>query len=141
MKRMCEASVKIDAPKETVWRLLTDAAGYADWNTTVDRVEGEIEPGARLKIFAKIAPGKAFPANVSTFEAPEHMVWSFSGPLGMFKGARSFKLTVDDDGRVEFHTREEFGGWMAGPIIKRMPDLQPSFDEFAASLKRAAEAA
>jgi len=37
--------------------------------------------------------------------------------------------------------REDFHHWTLWLIIRTMPDLQPSFDEFAASLKRAAEAA
>lgn len=68
------------------------------------------------------------------------MVWSFAAPLGMFKGERTFTLEQKGDA-VEFHTREVFSGWMAGPITKKMPDLQPSFDAWAADLKKRAEAA
>lgn len=68
------------------------------------------------------------------------MVWWFAAPLGMFKGARTF--TLEDKGdAVEFHTREEFTGWLAGPITRKMPDLQPSFDAWAQGLKQRAEAA
>ncbi len=142
MKKVYEAKVTIHATKEKVWSLLTTAKDYANWNPTVDKIEGTIAPNEQLKIYAKIAPGKAFPATVTEFVPSQRMVWSFSGPLGMFKGSRSFTLTEHAaTGAIEFHTREEFGGWMSGLIVKQMPDLQPSFDEWAASLKRAAEAA
>jgi hypothetical protein len=38
-----------------------------------------------------------------------------------------------------FHMREEYTGPMLGMIWKQMPDLEPSFDEFAQSLKTRVE--
>jgi uncharacterized protein YndB with AHSA1/START domain len=138
--RAYEATITIHAPAERVWSILTEASRYPTWNTTIDRLDGTIAPGRKLKIFAKIAPGRAFSAKVSEFRPSRAMVWSYAAPLGFFRGARSF--TIDPQGdHVIFRTREEFGGWLAGPIIKKMPDLQPSFDEFARCLKAEAEAA
>ena len=134
-----EARIKIRAPRETIWSILTDAPAYPSWNSTIDKLEGTIAPGEKLKIWAKISPDRAFPAKVAAFEPDRRMVWSFSAPLGMFKGERTFTLEDSGDG-VVFHTREVFSGWMSGPITKKMPDLQPSFDEWAACLKRRAEA-
>lgn len=139
MKRSYEASTTIAASQAAVWALLTDAAGYPRWNTTVDRLEGTIALGADLKVWAKIAPGRAFPAHVAELSPPHRMVWTFRGPAGMFGGTRTFELG-GADGAVTFRTREDFHGWMAWLIVRTMPDLQPSFDELAASLKRAAEA-
>lgn len=139
MKRSYEASTSIAARKTAIWSLLTDAAAYPRWNTTIDRIEGTIASGGDLKVWAKIAPGRAFPAHVAELSPPRRMVWTFRGPLGMFGGTRTFELE-GEDGAVTFRTREDFHGWMAWLIIRTMPDLQPSFDELAASLKRAAEA-
>jgi uncharacterized protein YndB with AHSA1/START domain len=133
-----EARISIQAPRETIWAVLTDGPAYPSWNSTITKLEGTIEKGHKLKIWTTISPGRAFPAEVSEVEPGTRMVWSFSAPLGFFKGARTFTLE-EKPGGVEFHTREEFGGWMAGPITKKMPDLQASFDEWAACLKRRAE--
>jgi uncharacterized protein YndB with AHSA1/START domain len=135
-----EARIVINAPKDKIWAILTDASKYPSWNTYVEKIDGTIAPGQKLKIFTKIQPGKGFPAKVAEMTAPDRMVWSFSAPLGMFKGARTFTLEQQGDA-VEFHTREEFTGWMAGPITKKMPDLQPSFDAWVADLKARAEQA
>jgi uncharacterized protein YndB with AHSA1/START domain len=135
-----EARILIHAPVEKIWAILTDAAGYPSWNSTVEKLEGSIAVGEKLKIWTTISPGRAFPANVAELEPGKRMVWSFSAPLGVFKGARSFTLEQTRDG-VEFHTREEFSGWLAGPITKKMPDLQPSFDAWARCLKQRAEQA
>jgi len=138
MTKAYEARITIKAPRATIWALLTDAPAYAQWNSTVDKIEGTIAPDQKLKIWAKISPDRAFPAKVSGWDEGQRMVWSFSAPLGIFKGARTFTLSETPQG-IEFHTREEFGGWLAGPITKKMPDLQPTFDAWAADLKRRAE--
>jgi uncharacterized protein YndB with AHSA1/START domain len=138
MKRTYEAKITIKAPREVIWSVLTNAAEIPSWNPTVTKIEGTIARGEKLKIWATVAPGKAFPAKVAELEENQRMVWSFSAPLGMFKGARSFTLTDTADG-IEFVTREEFSGWMAGPIVKKMPDLQPSFDAWANCLKARSE--
>jgi uncharacterized protein YndB with AHSA1/START domain len=138
MKKTYEARITIKAPREVIWSVLTDAAAFPAWNTTIDKLEGTIAQGEKLKIWAKISPDKAFPAKVAELVPNEHMTWSFSAPLGMFKGARTFTLTETAEG-VEFHTREEFSGWMAGPIVKKMPDLQPTFDAWASCLKARSE--
>ena len=137
-KKAYEARITIQAPREVIWSVLTNAAEFPSWNTTVTKLEGDIAPGRKLKIWTTVAPGKAFPAKVAAIEENRQMTWSFSAPLGMFKGARTFTLT-EKDGAIEFHTREEFSGWMAGPITKKMPDLQPSFDAWARDLKARAE--
>ena len=140
MEKSYEAKILINAPKEKIWAILTDGAAYPTWNKNVNKIDGTIAAGEKLKIWTKLVPNKGFPAQVSEWKPADRMVWSFSAPLGMFKGARSFTLEQKGDA-VEFHTKETFSGWMAGPIIKKMPDLQPSFDEWAASLKAAAEQA
>jgi hypothetical protein len=135
-----EARIVINASKDKIWSILTAAADYPSWNSYVEKLEGTIAPGEKLKVFTKLAPGKGFPAKVSEFQPADRMVWSFSAPLGMFKGARTFTLEQKGEA-VEFHTREVFSGWLAGPITKKMPDLQPSFDAWVADLKLRAEQA
>jgi hypothetical protein len=72
--------------------------------------------------------------------APARMVWSGGMPLGLFKGVRTFTLTPQGDS-VRFEMREVFSGPLSPLIERSLPDLQPAFDEFAASLKRRAESA
>lgn len=86
------SSTTIQAAPEAIWRILTDAAGYTSWNTTVSRVDGLIALGERVTVHAKVVPGRAFPVKVVAFDAPIRMVWSGGMPLGMFKGERTFEL-------------------------------------------------
>lgn len=129
----------IQAAPEAIWRILTDAAGYPTWNTTVSRVDGVIALGERVTVHAKVAPGRAFPVKVVAFDAPRRMVWRGGMPLGLFKGERVFELRATAGMGVEFTMREDYTGWLAPLITKSIPDLQPAFDEFAACLKARVE--
>jgi hypothetical protein len=129
----------INATPETIWSILTDAAKYPSWNTTVDRIEGEIALGEKVTVHAKISPNRAFPVKVTEFVPGKRMTWSGGMPLGLFKGERVFSLDPNEDGSIEFSMREEFRGLLAPLIGRSIPDLQPAFEEFAQGLKKQAE--
>ncbi len=136
------AEATIHATPESIWALLTDAAGYPEWNPTVVRVEGGIVEGRKIKVFATVSPERAFPVKVAELVPNERMVWRGGMPLGLFKGVRTFTLRAGegaDEGKTFFSMSEVFSGPLVGIIGKSMPDLQPSFDEFANSLKLRAE--
>ena len=134
-----ESSASIEAAPGAIWRILTDARGFADWDSGVVSVEGEIAPGEKLKIVSEANPGRAFPAKVTEFEPAERMVWSGGMPLGLFKGVRTFTLTPGAGGSTEFKMREEYTGPLLPMIWRSMPDLGPSFEQFARGLKARAE--
>lgn len=131
-------SIMIQSSPETIWAILTDGADWPNWNSTIDKVEGQIAPGEKITVYSKVNPGRAFPLKVSEFVPGQRMIWSGGMPLGLFKGQRTYTLTPNAGG-VEFAMREEFSGLMAPLITKSIPDLQPSFEAFAADLKRRAE--
>jgi hypothetical protein len=133
------STIAINASPEAVWALLTDASGYPSWNSTVEKIEGQIAQGQKVTLYAKPSGGRAFPLLVSVFEAPVRMVWTGGMPLGLFTGTRSFSLTPAPGAGTVFAMREGFGGLLAGLITRSIPDLQPAFDRFAADLKLAAE--
>lgn len=116
--------IEIAAAPEAIWSLLTDAPGYPKWNSTVERIDGTISPGNKLKVFTAASPGRAFPLTVSHFEPPKRMVWSGGMPLGLFKGERTYQLTAIGGGKTEFAMREAFTGVLAPMITKSIPDLQ-----------------
>ena len=132
--------IEIAAPPERIWELLTNVAKWPDWNTTVTKVDGVASPGGKVTVFAKASPGRAFPLRVAEFDPPKRMVWTGGMPLGLFSGKRTYTLTPRSSGQTLFEMTEVFSGLMAFLICPSIPDLQPSFVEFAACLKRTAEA-
>ena len=137
--RVTETKTVIRAPREQIWDLLVDLPSWPSWNTTVDKTEGSVALGKKVKVFVKLSPGRAFPVKVTELDKPSKMVWTGGMPLGLFKGVRTYTLTASGDA-VEFHMREVFSGPMSKMIEKSIPDMQPAFDEFAAALKQRAEA-
>lgn len=131
--------IAIQAPAERIWQVLTDAANFAAWNTTVTRVDGTIAAGSRITVHTKASPGRAFPVKVTVFDAPRCMVWRGGMPLGLFTGERVYELTPHGQGAVAFSMRESFSGLLAPLIARSIPDLQPAFEEFARCLKTRAE--
>jgi hypothetical protein len=142
MSKTFSSQATIRASSERIWELLTALAGYPRWTSTVVRTEGSIAQGNRITVYPKINPDRAFPVRVELLDAQrKQMIWSGGMPLGMFKGVRTFELEPVGAGEVAFRMSEVYIGWMAPLIAGSIPDLQPAFDEFAADLKRAAEAA
>jgi hypothetical protein len=133
-----EAAATIEAEPETVWAILTDAPAYSEWDSGVERVEGRIAPGEKIKVVSEANPGRAFPVTVTAFEPARAMTWSGGMPLGLFKGVRTFSL-VPDGTTTHFTMREEYSGPLLGLIWRSMPDLGPSFAQFARGLKQRAE--
>ena len=86
-----------------------------------------------------LTPTRELCIQVTEFAPGERMVWSGGMPLGLFKGVRTFTLAADG-AATRFTMREEYTGPMLPLIWRSMPDLQPSFDQFASGLKARAEA-
>jgi hypothetical protein len=136
----CAVAITIQAPPERIWALLTNAADFPRWNSTVTRIGGTIAEGEKLALEVPAAPGRTFKPKVTALEPGRRMVWS-DGMAPMFKGVRTFKLVPQPDGSTHFTMEEVFSGIML-PLIKgSLPDFAPSFEAYAADLKREAEAA
>ncbi len=132
-------SADIKASPEKIWNYLTNAADYPNWNSTVDRVEGDIALGKKIKVFAKISPNRAFPVKVAELTPNSKMVWQGGMPFGLFKGIRTFTLISNSDGSTKLLMKENFSGMMLGMMSKNIPDLRPAFEDFAKDLKVVAE--
>lgn len=134
-----DATSTIQASPDAIWAILTDAPGYQAWDSGVERVEGRIAPGEKIKVVSKANPGRAFPVKVTEFTPGQRMTWSGGMPLGLFKGVRTYRLSPDEAGGTLFRMREEYTGPLLGLIWRTMPDLGPSFTQFATGLKHRVE--
>ena len=135
------ATTTITASPETIWALLTNASDYPTWDPGTIRIEGTIAEGERITAYSKLSPDRAFPVKIVEFVPNQRMTWQGGMPLGLFKGVRTFVLTPTGEGSVEFDLREEFSGLLFPLFSGSLPDMTQTFEEFAAGLKAAAEAA
>jgi hypothetical protein len=133
-----KAERAIAAPPSVAWQVLTDRKALLDGHFGITQLEGDLALGGKLVLRASIAPKQAFKLKVTEFQHDQRMVWTGGMPFGLFTGKRTFTLNPDGAG-THFVVQEIFTGPMAGLIGKSMPDLQPSFNQFADALKQAAE--
>jgi hypothetical protein len=137
--RFYEASSMITSSPEAVWAVLADGDAWPSWGSGVGRVEGQIAPGEKITIRSEAAPTRAFPVKVTQYEPPARLQFSGGMPLGLFRGVRTFGLSAEGNGQTSFRVREEYRGPLLGLIWRSMPDLGPSFEQFAQGLKRRVE--
>jgi uncharacterized protein YndB with AHSA1/START domain len=136
-----ETMVVINAPPERVWQVLTDAAGYHEWNPEIVGVEGQMGLGKRIVARVRLGDGalRRVPMRVSRFEVPSRMEWLGGLPLRLFVGRRTFTVTPRSGGS-EFRLHLEMSGLLSPFISKSVGDRQPEVDSFSAALKRRVEA-
>ena len=135
-----EASASINASADDIWAILVDGAHYPDWDSGVVSVEGTIAKDETIKVVSSVNPGRTFPVKVTSFDPGTSMTWSGGMPMGLFRGERTFTLSPAQDGVTRFHVKEVYTGPLLSLMWRSMPDLGPSFEQFAAGLKRRAEA-
>jgi hypothetical protein len=133
------ATTNIHASTDKIWAILIDAPHYPEWDPGVERIEGTIGLGNKIKIYAKLSPERAFPVTVSEMAARQSMTWRSGMPLGLFKGERTFTLAQQSGGNVQVTVREVFSGLLLPLFGRSLPDLTSTFEEFLAGLKRRVE--
>lgn len=132
-------ATEIAAPPEQVWNTLLQTERWPELDTSLERVDGQLGEGQRVVIKAA-AQSRPIKLKVTGWDPPHRLVLRGGMPLGLFTGTRTYHLDADGGGTA-FRMEEVYTGPLAGLIGRSIPDLQPSFDAFAAGLKSAAEAA
>lgn len=133
------ATTTIRATSGHIWKILTHAQDYPEWDPYCEKIDGIIAAGKRLRAYSKLSPGRAFPVKVTEFVSERSMTWSGGMPLGLFRGERTFTLEPQGDGNVRFTVHEVFSGPLLGLIGRSIPDMTVPFKAFAQGLKERAE--
>ena len=133
------AGANIKAKPERVWALMTNAADFPRWNSTVKSIEGSIASGQTIQLVAAISPKRVFNLHIIEFVPEKKMVWSDGN--AMFKGVRTFTLSSRTAGATDFNMAEVYSGLMMPMIAGSLPDFRPVFEQYLADLKREAERA
>lgn len=128
----------IHATPERIWALLTNAADFPRWNSTVTRIEGRIAAGEKIALKARIAADRVFNLKVTDVVPNRSMIWR-DGAAPIFTGVRTFTLAPAADGATVFAMAEVYSGLMLPLIAGSLPDFRPTFEQYFADLKREAE--
>lgn len=126
-------SARIQADPAIVWALLTNAADFSRWNSTVISIEGEIKPGGKIKLKSTLDENRTFNLNVKEFEPEQRLAW------GDNMGNRVYTLQSDGGDGVNFTMTEKIGGPLFPLFARFIPPFDESFEQFTVDLKQEAE--
>lgn len=84
------------------------------------------------------SPDRTFNLKVTELTSPSKIVWQ-DGFAPMFKGIRTYTLRPKGDGTTDFSMIEVISGLVLPMIGGSLPDFRPTFEQYAADLKREAE--
>ena len=139
-----KTAVDIAASAEMVWRVLTYFPEYPRWNPFLVSIHGSLSPGQRLKIQARLPPGREYkfsPLVVKVIPASE-LRWRRRRLIeGVFDREQAFFIVPNGIKGVRFIQREHFSGVLASLITPFITEkTHKSFTLMNLALKRIAEA-
>lgn len=130
--RETSVHASIAADPAIVWALLTHAADYPRWNSTVTSIQGEIKAGATIELKSTLDAKRTFKLKVKEFVPEKRLVWDDA------MGNRVYSLEKSGSG-TQFSMTERIGGPLFPLFAGMIPSFDESFDKFAADLKKEAE--
>jgi uncharacterized protein YndB with AHSA1/START domain len=131
--RETSVSIDINADTKVIWALLTNAAEFPKWSSTVISIDGKIALGEKLQLKSPLDPKRVFKLSVKEFEPEKQLVW------GDAMGKRVYNLKRNSDGSTNFSMSEKIGGPIFPLFSKMIPPFDESFEKFADDLKKEAE--
>jgi hypothetical protein len=121
-----------------VWAVITDFAGYAEWNPFIRRIAGELREGARLEV--RIQPPQArattFKPTIRFVEPNRELRWLGRLLLpGIFDGEHSLSIEPLESDRSRFVQSERFSGILVGLAKGTLQKTDSGFEQMNAALK------
>jgi hypothetical protein len=135
--------IAIDAPPETIWRILTDFSRYPEWNPFIPAAEGAAREGETITV--RIDPpggqGMTFPPTIRRVDPNRELRWLGRLLLPkVFDGEHIFELHSRNGG-TRFVQRETFSGLLIPLLWGSMKaPTRRGFEAMNEALKARAEA-
>ena len=133
--KFLEAETEIPTSPIAVWKVLVDGVSWPRWDSGVTNFQGEIRLGARIRLRVVAAPTRSFPVRLRAVDEPQLIEFVGGMPLGLHQGRPKYRLEATSATTTRFVLREEHSGPLLPLIWRNMPDLNPSFEQFATGLR------
>lgn len=140
--RRIETEITIQAPREKVWKTLTDFERHPSWNPFIKSISGEKKAGALLKVHLQPpgGSGMTFEPQVLAYQENEEFRWK--GKLlfrGLFDGEHYFILQQINPHTTRFIHGEVFSGILVSVFGSMLDKTKAGFELMNAALKEACE--
>ncbi|HKS99617.1 MAG TPA: SRPBCC domain-containing protein [Rugosimonospora sp.] len=139
--RTVTAAVDIDRPASEVWAALTDFDGYPQWNPQIQRAEGDLVVGRRVKFRMHPPSGRPVTIRPRVLTAAPERELRLRGALpGIFSGEHWFTLEPTAGGRCTHVIQGETYRGLIVPLIGRvLAAALAGFQTHNAALKQRVE--
>jgi hypothetical protein len=112
------ASIGIAAPADVVWKALTDLPSYPQWNGTITRAAGRVEPGERLQLWLELGTeARAFDPRVVDVEPGRLLLLEkVAATPRLLRATHAFRLQPLVAGRTRLTQAWELSGALAAVV-------------------------
>lgn len=144
MALVIEHRLRIDAPAEKVWSVISDLDRYPEWNPFVVACSSTLRVGDPIRMRVRIFPGLVQPQTERVLEQEpgRRLCYGIPGStLGALASSRSHEVTALAPERTEYGSRFELNGWLA-PLVSLLLGrrLAAGFEAMSLALQARAEA-
>ena len=114
MKKEIQTEIKINAPAEKVWEILTDFESFPSWNPFVVRVQGDAKVDEALKLDVQLPKSRMLKlkADVLKVEPNKELRWAGGAPLNSFRGEHYYIIESSGENKIRFIHGEHFSGFL-----------------------------
>jgi len=141
--RTLTTHIRIDAPREAVWDVLTDFESFHKWNPLILEAEGELAEGSRISVALEAGGKKPFRVRPRIVHLDPGRELRWLGRIlipGLFDGEHVFRLEEGDEGGVHLIHEEHFRGILVPLLWRNLDtDVRSRFDEMNRALKARVE--
>jgi len=136
--------VVIGATPAQVWAVLTDFAGYGEWNQSIPAADGIARAGTMLRVTIHWPGLRSSPyaLEILAAEPERELRWlGHFGRTGLMDGDHRFLIEPLGERRCRVIQTERFAGWLV-PLFARWlrKNVLAGFESMNAALKERAEA-
>ena len=131
--RETSVQIEINANAAIIWALLTNAADFQRWNSTIISITGNIAQNGKIVLKSTLDANRVFKLKIKEYVAEAKLVW------GDAMGNRVYTIRKVKNGTVHFCMTEKIGGPLFPLFAGMIPSFDESFEKFAADLKKEAE--
>ncbi len=136
------STVTIDVPAEVVWRVVTDADAYVEWNPFTVGCRTTWEVGTPIVMKVRLRPRLTIRQRerIRVHEPGRLIEYGIDVPLGMLRSSRRHVLTPVGTGTTRYESDFLLEGRLA-PLVDRLlgDGLRQGFDAMTSELARRAQ--
>ncbi|MBF0280919.1 MAG: SRPBCC domain-containing protein [SAR324 cluster bacterium] len=106
-------SIEIEASSQDTWHILTDFKNYPEWNTFVQKVEGDVSPGSVIQVRVQSGGDEPMDFEPTVLHNDENEILEWEGQFlmpGIFTGRHGFILESMGPGQTLLIHKEDFHG-------------------------------